>query len=121
MIFVKDSIYAKVWEIDKQEKYADLRISTSEKDKDGNYIYSSWFARAIGKAFKNIDNIKPEDRITITKAKLSNTLYKDKDGNTKSSFRFLIFEFECENNSQKAESAGIELPADGDSDEDLPF
>ena len=37
MVFVRnDKIFAKVWKIDKKEKYADLRISTSEKvEKDG--------------------------------------------------------------------------------------
>ena len=29
--------YAKIWEIKMSEKYADLRISTSEKNQDGTY------------------------------------------------------------------------------------
>ena len=71
MVFVRnDKIFAKVWKIDKKEKYADLRISTSEKvEKDGNteYVNSNWFARAVGKAFNQLKDINEGDRVVITK------------------------------------------------------
>ena len=114
MIFITNNIFAKVWKIDKKEKYADLRISTSEKvERDGNttYINSNWFARAIGKAFNQLKDIKEGDRVTIKKAKLSNETYK-KDGNTKNVLKFIILEFETENKIKQQES---------DSDSDLPF
>lgn len=116
MVFVTNKIFAKVWKIDKKEKYADLRISTSEKtEKDGKteYINSNWFARAIGKAFNQLKNINEGDRVVITKAKLTNETY-EKDGEKKSAFRFLILEFEVEESD--ATKKAVEDPED-----DLPW
>lgn len=95
MIFINNAtIYAKVWDIKKSDKYADLRISTSEKDKNGDYHNSNWFARAIGKAFNQLNGISVKDTVIISKAKLTNESYTDKDGNKKSSFKFIIMEFD---------------------------
>lgn len=117
MVFIRnDKIFAKVWKIDKKEKYADLRISTSEKvEKDGetSYINSNWFARAIGKAFNQLKDIKEGDRVVITKAKLSNEPY-EKDGEKRSAFKFVVLEFEPKEKAQGQENAS-------DSEEDLPF
>lgn len=117
MVFVRnDKIFAKVWKIEKKDKYAELRISTSEKvEKDGNteYINSNWFARAVGKAFNQLKNIEEGDRVTITKAKLSNELY-EKDGQKKSAFKFVVLEFEGKEDTKAPDNTG-------DSEEDLPF
>lgn len=117
MIFINGKIFAKIWKIDKKEKYADLRISTSEKvEKDGNtsYINSNWFARAIGKAFNQLKDFEEGDRAVITKAKLSNEPY-EKDGEKKSVFKFVIMEFEPK------EGAQTPVNADDDSEDSLPF
>lgn len=118
MVFVRnDKIFAKVWKIEKKEKYAELRISTSEKvDKDGNteYINSNWFARAVGKAFNQLKDINEGDRVTITKAKLSNEPY-EKDGQKRSAFKFVVLEFESKEDTKAT------TVADDDSDESLPF
>ena len=100
MIFIKDTkIYATVWNVERKEKYTDLRISTSEKDMEGKYINSNWFARMIGHSHQKLKDLKREDRIVITTAKLTNEPYTDKDGNKKSSFKFLILEAETANQS----------------------
>ncbi len=112
-----NKIFAKVWKIDKKDKYADLRLSTSERvEKNGamEYINSDWFARAIGKAFNQLKDIKEGDRVVITKAKLSNETY-EKDGQKKSAFKFVIMEFESANNT----SPITENSSDDESD--LPF
>lgn len=121
MIFIRpnaeNKIFAKVWKIDKKDKYADLRISTSEKvEKDGetSYINSNWFVRAVGKAFNQLKDINEGDRVVITKAKLSNEQY-EKDGEKRSAFRFVVLEFESKDDAQPTESAS------DDSDENLPF
>ena len=112
-----NKIYSKIWKIDKKEKYADLRISTSEKiEKDGKteYVNSNWFARAVGKAFNQLKDYKEGDNAVITKAKLSNEQY-EKDGQKRSALKFVIMEFE---------SASDTAPATqdtSDSEEDLPF
>lgn len=116
MVFVTNKIFAKVWKIDKKEKYADLRISTSEKtEKDGKteYLNSNWFARAIGKAFNQLKDINEGDRVVITKAKLTNEPY-EKDGVKKSAFKFVILEFEIEESNTPTE-------VEADPEDDLPF
>ena len=117
MVFVNNKIFAKVWKTDVKEKYTDLRISTSEKiEKNGetSYINSNWFARAIGKAHNQAKNFKEGDRVTITKAKLSNEPY-EKDGEKRSAFKFVILEFESQENIKSPETV------DDDSEESLPF
>lgn len=112
-----NKIYSKIWKIDMKEKYADLRISTSEKiEKDGKteYINSNWFARAVGKAFNQIKNYNEGDNAVITKAKLSNETY-EKDGQKRSALKFVIMEFESTNDKTPAKQDNP------DSEEDLPF
>ena len=112
-----NKIYSKIWKIDKKEKYADLRISTSEKiEKDGKteYVNSNWFARAVGKAFNQLKDFKEGDNAVITKAKLSNESY-EKDGQKRSALKFVIMEFDS-----KEDSKGTAV-VDDDSDESLPF
>ncbi len=91
--------YAKIWKITPADKYADVRISTSEKDKDGNYVNSNWFARCLGKAAKQILEIKEGERIKINKGKVSNELYTDKNGEKKSALRVIIFDLESADTS----------------------
>lgn len=110
MIFCENKIFAKVWKstVSDNGKYIDLQISTSEKDDEGNYKNSNWFPRAIGHAANTLKNAKREDRITITRCKFSNESYEDKDGNKKSSFRFLILEAEIDNGDGSKQSSNDE-------------
>lgn len=128
MIFINNNLYAKVWKIDRKEKYTDLNISTSEKDREGNYINSSWYPRAIGHAHNSLKDVKEGDRITIKQGKLSMDPY-EKDGVKKYAFRFLILSAEInEDNKQNPDTKsdtsteentqGSETEED---DEELPF
>lgn len=113
-----NKIYSKIWKIEKKEKYADLRISTSEKfEKDGKteYINSNWFVRAVGKAFNQLKDYKEGDNAVITKAKLSNEQY-EKDGQKRSRFKFVVLEFESGEDTKAPEANNT-----SDSEEDLPF
>lgn len=126
MIFCHDKVYMKVWKLQsKNEKYMDIQGTTSEKDKDGNYINSSWYPRLIGAAFQTMKNtLKEGDRIVITKCKLSNEKYTAKDGTVKSAFRFLILEAEPEGApaAKPAEPKATQEPAvQPASDDDLPW
>ena len=117
MIFIHDKIYAKVWKVDKHEKYIDLQATTSEKDADGNYINSGWFPRLIGHAFNSLkDKIKEGDRLIITKSKMTNERYTAQDGSTKSAFKFVVLEAEIEEprdstSAAPAQSAPAQTPA----------
>ena len=91
MIFVKDKCYAKVWDAKPAEKYIDLRISTSEKKQDGTYVYSNWFARAIGKAKDSLAGVAKGDNIEINCCKISNESY-EKDGKKLSRLEFIILD-----------------------------
>ena len=93
MIFIHDKIYAKVWKVEKFDKYIDLQATTSEKDKEGNYINSGWFPRLIGHAFNALkDSLKEGDTLIITKSKMTNERDEDKEGNKKSRFKFVVLE-----------------------------
>ena len=96
MIYNSGKIYATAWKSTPSEngKYIDIQISTSEKNPEGEYVNSSWFARAIGHAANSLKALKERDRICITKSKFTTERYTDKDGNPRSSFKFLIREAE---------------------------
>ena len=113
MIFIHDKIFAKVWKVEKAEKYIDLQVTTSEKDKEGNYINSGWFPRLIGHAFNSLkDRIKEGDRLIITKAKITNERYTAQDGSTKSAFKFVVLEAEIDE-PKDTDSAAV-VPAQSD-------
>lgn len=112
MIFIHDKVYAKVWKVTKTEKYIDLQITTSEKGAEGNYINSGWFGRAIGHAFNTLkDTLKEGDRIIITKSKMTNERYTDKDGNTRSSLKYIIIEASIEESKNGSETPVAPSPA----------
>jgi single-stranded DNA-binding protein len=109
MAFWIKETYAKVWDVEKKEKYTTLRISTSEKDsrEEGKYINSNWFARCVGKANDPASALEKGDKIKITSGKISNESYKDKDGNNKSALNLVVFDFElmeATDNSAKSTS-----------------
>jgi len=51
----------------------------------------------IGHSHQKLKDLKREDRIVITTAKLTNEPYTDKEGNKRSAFKFLILEAEPAN------------------------
>lgn len=113
MIFIHDKIYAKVWSVTKSEKYIDLQVTTSEKDRDGNYINSGWFPRLIGHAFNALkDTVKKGDMLIFTKSKITNERYEDEEGNKKSKFRFVVLEASVSEprNSEESEQPTSSAP-----------
>lgn len=86
--------FATFWEAEDKGKYSKGRISTSEKDKDGNYVNSNWFANFVGEAHEKVGTLTAKDRITITSGKVSNTSSKDKDGNWQNYLNVTIFDFD---------------------------
>ena len=114
MIFCQNKVYAKVWKVEKNEKYIDLQITTSEKDQTGEYKNSRWFPRAIGHAFHTLSDAKEGDRITIEKCKFTNESYKAKDGTTKSAFKMLIMEATIDG----AKPANVEPQSSTDAEKD---
>ena len=105
MIFNSGQIYGKVWKVTPAEngKYIDLRITTSEKDAEGNFINSTWFPRAIGHAANSLKGVKEGDRILITKSKFTNESREISEGNRRTYFNFRIIEAKILNEEKQKE------------------
>jgi hypothetical protein len=86
--------YAKLWEIrERKEKYTDIRISTSRKNKEtGNYEQDFGdFARLVGKAHEAAEDLNDGDRFKIIKCGVENRYNKEKKVTY---YNFVIFEIE---------------------------
>ena len=107
MIYTTNPIYGKVWKVMKTEqKYMDVRMTTSAKDSDGQYVDSTWFPRIMGHAFNSLKGtLKDGDRIVITKAIIENPSYPTADGSKKSYFKFRILEASINNENKSQDEA----------------
>lgn len=113
MIFNNSTQFAKIWKVTRPKdengnprKYIDLQVSTYEKNQNGEYVYSTWFPRVIAHAYNSLKDLTEGEyekpiSLKITKSKFTNEKYTDKEGNTKSAFRFLILEAEIEDKNAK--------------------
>jgi len=97
MFFVSDR-YTRVFQIfDKRKpdsKYVNMSVSTSEKNQDGEYENSRWYARAVGHAFQQVEKGEVSaGQDYATRGKLTNVRYKDDDGNWHDNYLYTIFDF----------------------------
>ena len=125
MFFIKQA-YASVWAVDKiEEKYAKVRLGTSEKKQDGTYENSNWFATFLGKAKDKVETLEPKDRITIITGKITNVGKKQDDGKWINYLNVVVFDFEKQGEEgASTPSKGLDTPPQVDEDEDdngLPF
>ena len=121
-MFLINKGYVKIWKIEPKGKYTEIRMSSSEKDKDGNYINSNWsFVRCVGKAHNQIAKMQEGDRAEIKSAKISNETYTDKEGNKKTGFRFVVFEFADSDGSEPTETKQTKAKLDPEDEEKVPF
>lgn len=102
--------YASLWSVDKQEKYSKTQISTSEKDKNGEWTNCNWNANFVGTAHtKSLaqEKTKTPKRILITSGTVKTRTY-EKDGQKKLAVDITVFDFEYvtkESSPTKTESA----------------
>lgn len=102
--------YASLWSVDKQEKYSKAQISTSEKDKNGEWTNSNWNANFVGTAHtKSLaqEKTKTPKRILITSGTVKTRTY-EKDGQKKLAVDVTVFDFEYvtkESSPTKTESS----------------
>lgn len=84
--------FAKVWEVQPDKNYVDLRISTSRKTDDGEYEQDfGGYVRVVGKdAIKQAKSLEEGDTIQIIGCGVSNKYDKKKKTTY---YSFLIFEF----------------------------
>lgn len=102
--------YAKIWEIkDKKDKYTDIRISTSKKDKStGKYTQDfGGFVRMIGQAHESMNHLDTEDSFKIVRCGVENRYDKEKKVTYNN---FMIFEVETEDSSANEEADKEENP-----------
>lgn len=118
MFFIKDT-FAVVWSVDKiEDRYAKVRIGTSEKDQQGVYINSNWFATFVGKAKNKAETLNAKDRINILSAKISNVSKKQEDGSYKTYLNVVVFDFEIHTFQNNQDSPPIVEESD---ENELPF
>lgn len=117
MFFLKNA-YCKLWEVEMKEKYAKGRISTSDKNQNGEYINSNWFCTFVGKAKDKAEELEGTERLNILSGKVSNVGRKQDDGSYKNFTGVTIFDFEVmDGNNAPARDADVEVIGE----EDLPF
>ena len=116
MLYFKDQ-FAVVWQVQKvEEKYSKVRIGTSEKDPQGNYVNSNWFATFLGTAHKNVSTLNEKDRIKIS-GKVTNVSRKQDDGSFKTYLNVVVNSFE----KSDSKTGNMDTPPLVDSDDEVPF
>jgi transposase len=92
MIWLND-IKGTVFKVEAQDKVVKATLSTSEKKQDNTYENSSWFVAFVGNCKDKASKLQDKDRITVTKAKITNVYNKE---HKKSYLNFTVFAFDCE-------------------------
>lgn len=135
-MFYCTNSYGTVFSVEVLEKRVNARLSTSDKDQNGEYKNSYWNAVFVGGAFEKAKTLTDKDRIHINKCKITNETYKNKDGENRSWLKVTIFDFEKLGDSGNAapvekeskpkkpktsKTKSIQEIMDDDSDDGLPF
>ena len=115
--------YATIWEVKREEAtYADVKISTSRKNREGNYEQDfGGIVRFVGDAKNVVIGKQPKSRIKIVECAISNKY--DKDKNT-TYWNPVVFKCEDANGGSapaKTTKAEPATPADDMMGQDLPF
>lgn len=95
--------FAKVWEIkDIKDKYSDIRISTSHKDKATEKYEQDFgaFVRLVGQAHQQVNYLSEGDSFKIVRCGVTNTYDKEKKVTYTN---YVIFEIELQDNEAKPE------------------
>jgi single-stranded DNA-binding protein len=91
--WIKDA-FATVWEYEDKGKFTSVRISTSRKDKQDNFVNSNWFATFVGQAHEKIEGLADRSRIKILSGQVTNEARQQDDGTKKSFTNVVVFDFE---------------------------
>lgn len=109
---------------EKHEKYAIVSLSTSRKDKEGNWYNSNWgFVRFVGNAINGLDELEPKDRIEIVQGTISSEPYmKDGEKLYPKTPQIVVFAWKRYVREEQ-ESGGNDTPpvVEEDNEEELPF
>lgn len=115
--------YAKIWNIDRKEKYSVVELSVSKKNRTTDQYetdFSSKFVRFVGNAHQQLINMQGNERIKIKSGDVSNHYDKEK---RVTYTNYVVFDFELADGSQakpQTDPDGFMTVPDGVSDE-MPF
>jgi hypothetical protein len=97
MLYAESKSYLTLWNIDKSDKYATVKCSSSRKDKMTDaYKNSNWsYVKFVGEAFQAVKSMKEKDRITNINFSISCEPY-EKNGETiyPKSPQIVVYSFE---------------------------
>lgn len=118
----KKGAFATVWQVDKQERYTKVRISTSRKNREsGEYEQDfSGYCSFVGEAHKLGAGLSQKDRIRLGDCEVT-TKYNKENGQTFTNFT--VFSFEIPDDSNRGTQVATR-PDNGEVDVDddgLPF
>lgn len=83
--------------LENKEKYKTCTFISSEKNQSGEWENQFWNCKIVGSALNKITEEK--QKITITKSKVTNKTYKDKEDKSKTWLELIIFDIEGEEES----------------------
>lgn len=123
------SPFVKVWKVDVHDNYVKAQVSTSKKNKSGEYENSSWFATFLGKCVDKASTLSRGDMIKVVSGELNVTKKDDKSYTNMLIWAFEDADFDGEKKStpkkstpKKEESSGNDgFYTLNEDDEDLPF
>jgi hypothetical protein len=97
---------ATVWKVNEKEKYSNIQISTSRKDRNTNEYKTdfSGFVNLVGEAHHKVNQLSEKTRIKILDCEVTNDGY-DKEKKAPTPNRFVIWNFELFNINAKTNKA----------------
>lgn len=117
---LRNGCYAKVWKIDRKERYTKIQASISKKDKTTGQYETDWsgFINLVGPAHTEAANLKEGDRIKIDEFEVTTTFNKEKNVTYTNYSAFKISNANTQNQQAKTKKAPDD-PVEGD--DDWPF
>lgn len=117
---------AKIWELNAKEKYYEIKLSTSKKDKATNEYKQDFrsYVRFIGKANEKAKTLTGREMIKLIDTECTNNY--DKDKNTTYT-NYLCYDFEIfksgneEGESNSGNGSSEQPPTTPNDDFNLPF
>lgn len=77
MLYVKG--YAKIFDLEKQQSFIRCNLSTSKKNRKGEYEYMHWRGRIVGQMVDKAQDIRSGDTILLERA-IAETYYVKEKG-----------------------------------------
>lgn len=118
-MFGKDS-YAKIWKITDNGKYSTVELSTSKKNREGEYEtdFSSKFVRFVGKAHTLAAQLNGNEKIRLGSCGVTNKFDKERQ---KAYTNFIVFDFELVDGKEKKDITSKNADSGDIFEEELPF